>query len=142
MKLMSYWESYFSPPAHTAIPCSTSRSSLGWGRSGSLKQCINRSGADGSLSRWGMPPYALQVFVTSSSVGLISNDAYTAARCPLLTGTRAHLAENRGVSDGTIIPFSILPHIFWGSVSLFSSSPLIYGIISVSYTHLTLPTIA
>ena len=64
----------------------------------------------------------------------LRNLTKAAAVWPFSTGMRMHCALIFGSDALTISPFSMCPKTFSGSISLFSSSPPIYGI--------TFPTIS
>ena len=89
---------------------------------------MNGFGAVGRPSFCGRPSN----FAHWSSIcfmdGLRLKETKTAARWPSVTGTRMHWLVMIGSLTLTIFPPWTSPHIFMGSISLFSSSPRMKGI--------------
>src|SRR3989338_8841022 len=105
-----------------AMPLPLSRSCLAWGRSGLSSQIIGCSGAEGSLSCWGIPLNDFHAEIISSLEGLLSNLAETQAVWPSMTGTLLQCADIAKPLAGTISLPLMLPRIFSGShAALYSS---------------------
>src|SRR3989338_1033721 len=117
-----------SLPTVTAIALSLSLSNLVCGRLSSSLYIIGCFGAKGRFNSCGTPLNFCHIFRISSLFGLFSNSAETHAMWPSITGTLLQCAEISKDSSYAILFPSILPRIFLGSSSDFSSSPLINGI--------------